>query len=76
MKSDKIYHDLLCLAYSLPVGMHRDFLHVEDLLLLVVHFQVVLADDDSEEVGALVAGKVMRITGILKVAMVAGSCEN
>ena len=40
------------------MGVHGDFFHVEDLLLLIVLFQVELADDDSEEVGALVAGKV------------------
>ena len=47
------------LDYLLPLGMLPNIFHVEDSFFVVSLIQVVLANDDSEEVGALVAERVL-----------------
>lgn len=48
-----------CARYLLPLGMLPNIFHVEDSFFVVSLIQVVLANDDSEEVGALVAERVL-----------------
>ena len=45
--------------YLLPLGMLPNIFHVEDSFFVVSLIQVVLANDDSEEVGSLVAERVL-----------------
>ena len=50
-----LMHEMGDFDYSLPVWVLLDMFHVKHEFFLVEHVQVVLADDDSEAVGLLVA---------------------